>query len=1049
MANMRTVRSTYSAAVALPETAIPEQPRQILRRGVTGEEFEFCGWSIRAGDLPLHDRGDDGSPRQCVRIAACAGEGAPGLEISISLGERTVAEARLDPVGDGSAHLLVPEVSSPVEAVLVLKGASGEGLRRPLRIEPQRKWRVFVVQHSHLDIGYTDLQGTVLHHQRTYLDQALDLAAHTDGWPDDARFRWNIESVLPLERWLATRPEAACEELSKRVREGRFEVCALLFGTHTEAVSVDELTWLLRAADDLRDARRYPIVTAMQTDVPGAALGLPAALAAAGVRYLAVAHNWAGRGTPYLTGGLELPRLFYWASPAGERVLVWHTDSPHGIAYLEGNLLGLAESPDLAARLLPEYLAALATRAYPYGQECAALGLPPELDLTRRPYPHDVLHLRVQGLLADNAPPSLVPAEVVRAWNERWTFPQLRLACNADFFAEAEARLGDGLETFTGDWTDWWADGMGSGARANGFNRRAQAEVRTGQTLNVVADTIVGARTGWAAEAERAYESIALFDEHTWGAAHPGEDEFDGRRSGALQWQSKAALAVSALDRSRSLVERGAARIAAHVAAATDAVASVLVVNESSSARTDAVRLLLPEHRFGNGTNLALRDEATGAELPIALEPGPSGSNRPQGRVLSFVAGDVPPLGFRRYAIVAGDGGVEPLPGGESSLENEHYMVEFDLDDGCVTRLFDRELALDLVDAGSPFGFGQYVYDRYTGSLSGTLRLPEGGARPTAGGTPSLDGRAFLESRALGGQATVLERATTQVEDRVRLRLVGEGATGLEVTFRLVRGVRRLDVEYRLEKTSSTLKEGVYFAFPFALEQPEVLFEMTGGVDRPQSRVPGSARHVQVVRHWAALGNPNASIALGTLEASLLEVGTIYLPYPPYRATVEESRAGTLVAWAMNNVWDTNFALSQAGETRFCFAVASAAGDPRQLGMRTAAALARPLVGIVGAARPASRLAAAQGSFCTVDHPEVEVVMLTASRRGHDFVAMVHSLAANEIDVRVEFPAFDVGRVWLGTSLERDERDVTDRAGARVRLRPGDYVSLAVDLQAA
>src|SRR5262249_41249629 len=280
----------------------------------------------------------------------------------------------------------------------------------------------------------------------------LELAAQTDDWPDDARFRWNVESLLPLERWLAVRPRAACEELSKRVRANRFEVCALPFGAHLEALSVDELGWLLRAAGGLREVRRYPIVSAMQTDVPGAPLGLPAALAAADVRYLAVAHNYAGRAAPHLTGGLELPRLFYWSSPAGERVLVWQTDSPHGVAYLEGNLLGLADSFALANELLPEYLAALATRAYPYGQECAALGLPSEPELERAPYPHDVLHLRVQGLLADNAPPSLVPAEIVRAWNERFASPHLRLACNAEFFAEAEARLGGRIETFTGDW---------------------------------------------------------------------------------------------------------------------------------------------------------------------------------------------------------------------------------------------------------------------------------------------------------------------------------------------------------------------------------------------------------------------------------------------------------------------------------------------------------------------------------------------------------------------------------------------------------------------
>jgi hypothetical protein len=230
--------------------------------------------------------------------------------------------------------------------------------------------------------------------------------------------------------------------------------------------------------------------------------------------------------------------------------------------------------------------------------------------------------------------------------------------------------------------------------------------------------------------------------------------------------------------------------------------------------------------------------------------------------------------------------------------------------------------------------------------------------------------------------------------------------------------------------------------FPFALDAPEVLFEVTGGVDRPEARLPGSASHMQVVRHWAALGGAAASVALATLEAPLLEAGNLFLPYPPYTPTLE-TRGGTLVAWAMNNVWDTNFVRSQAGETRFSFAVASAAGEARELGIRTGAALTRSLVGIVGAGGGAD---VPEGSFCTVDHPAVEVVMLGASRRGHDFVVFLHSLAADEVEVRVEFPALDVERVWLGTFLERDERDMT---GERVRLRPGDHVSLAVDLRRA
>lgn len=58
-----------------------------------------------------------------------------------------------------------------------------------------------------------------------------------------------------------------------------------------------------------------------------------------------------------------------------------------------------------------------------------------------------------------------------------------RTQTNREFIEAVEERLGDGLETYSGDRTDWSEDGIGSGARPLGFNRRAQASVGTAQTL--------------------------------------------------------------------------------------------------------------------------------------------------------------------------------------------------------------------------------------------------------------------------------------------------------------------------------------------------------------------------------------------------------------------------------------------------------------------------------------------------------------------------------------------------------------------------------------
>ena len=96
---------------------------------------------------------------------------------------------------------------------------------------------------------------------------------------------------------------------------------------HTEAYSIDELARALRFADELRERHNIKIVTAMQTDVPGAVPGLATLLTAAGVRYLSVAHNYAGRSVPYLHGGQSVRRPFWWRAPLDDRSVSVSTTS--------------------------------------------------------------------------------------------------------------------------------------------------------------------------------------------------------------------------------------------------------------------------------------------------------------------------------------------------------------------------------------------------------------------------------------------------------------------------------------------------------------------------------------------------------------------------------------------------------------------------------------------------------------------------------------------------------------------------------------------------
>jgi hypothetical protein len=980
--------------------------RAALRRDTAITVAKVRGLEVRAAVLPLFRHGDQGL-EQAVRLSVTVD--APGPHLDVLLAEHGRRVARTAIRTDQDALLFVPEVTGPRELAVEVADRGGRVASGTVTVTPQRKWTVFLVHHSHLDIGYTDPRGTVLRHHLEYLDSALRLARATADWPDDARFRWTVESAMPALRWLAARSPESVAEFTRLAREGRIEVTALPFQLHTEACSTEELRRQLRFVGELRERHGIEVSSAMHTDVPGAVVGLVDALADAGVGYLSAAHNWAGRSVPYLNGGEKLGRPFRWRAPSGNEVLVWFTATPHGMAYMEGNTVGLADGYDLTLDILPHYLDALARNPYPYGAEAFGWsGLPAETAAAIKPYPYDLLHLRVQGAHADNAGPSIAPAEIARTWNATWAYPRLRIATNSEFFRAAQRAHGDHIPVHEGDWADWWADGLGSGARPMGYVRRAQNMLRAAQTLHAMAGDSAAAEV--SAVVDATYDKIALFNEHTWGAANPWEDAEEGGDSGGLQWTLKSAIAYEAHDEAADLLHSGVRRLgAAHGTGRStggDATASYLVVNPGSADRTDAVRIFLPREVVPVDVPVTLLDARTGErvafhETVVDPEEWPA---RPIGRTLHAVADDVPGLGYTRLDVVAG-GDRAPAPvdlGRDGAIENERYRVSFDDKEGFISSVFDKASGRELVNADAIAGFGQYIYERY-----GTAPR----INHMSGHVYALD-TALLGRRDVGRRAVIRKAERTPAGERLVVEMAAAGTRWLRLTVQAHRGVPRVDLTCQLAKTTADGKESAYLAFPFAAAAPPAAWELTGGVGGSAlPRVPGAAWHMQAIRHWAAFDTPEITMAWAVLEAPLVQFGTIHLPYAPFVPTLD-SEPGTVYSWMLNNIWDTNFPGQQHGEMTFRYAVSSAVGVPaRQLGAATAAGLADPLVAVLvtggngdvghGAKQPTAEPTA---RFATSDHPDVQVTSVGRTPDGRGLTLRLRSLTAEPVAATVTVP---------------------------------------------
>ena len=985
------------------------------------------GGRVRAAAVPLFRRTAAGELMQAIRIEAS--ENLIGATVSVCADSGSELD-RLT-IEDQIGHLFVPEVDSAQQFVLTLT-ASDEVAGASIVVEPQRKWSIHLVHHSHFDYGYTDQQPRVLDNHLRFLDAAVDLVDATNDWPEDAKFRWNIEVTYPLQKWMANRPASLRKELIRQVRDGRMEIAALPFSMHTEAYSIDELAWGLNYAQRLRDEHDIEIVSAFQSDVPGAVIGLLTLLTEADIRYFNVAHNYAGRSVPFRVGGQELTRPFWWRRADGKRLLVWHTDTPHGIAYMDGNLVGLAEGENTARTKLPDYLAALAGQPYPYrGTAFGWNGLPEGLPVTKQPYAHDILHFRIQSSIADNAPPGLSISETVRDWNASWAWPKIRLSRNRDFFEIAEREIGPSLDEFSGDWTDWWADGIGSGAYALSINRKAQSDIRTAQSLHAAADLASGEVESQATKVDAAYEAMSLFDEHTWGAADPWMTGLEHVESGDLQWHRKSNFAHEASEASAELLDSGLHRLAASFSPAEDVLTSLLVFNPVGFERAALTRVFLPAERIAIDADFRLIDPAKDSEIPYVLEAQSFPQYRATGRWIVFTAPDLPSLGYARYDLIAGKpAGTSSEIASTTTLESPFYTVTIDPAAGFISSIVDKDSGRELVDTSAAHGFNEYIYDRYTSAPT---------FNHLSGRVEALD-LSLLGERSVGRYAAVVERVSNAVLDSVKLRMVVTGAEWLETTITLPKQTKQISIENRLMKLGVLEKESVYFAFPFAVDDPDPEYAITGGVtslDAPH--VPGSAQHMLAIRDWVGLQDDAGSAAWATVDAPLIELQNIAVPYAPFPLSIpgQSHRRSTLYSWALNNIWDTNFPPQQRGELVFRYVVGSSDSlDRRVLGIQTGAAGTAPPVGIC-LRRSGAPVLPERTSLLSVSNPLVEIVHLESSDAAGTMRALLLSLAPEPITVELSGAAGEPSRI--GTFLRKRNEPL---AGSGLTLAPGDYVAV-------
>jgi len=623
--------------------------------------------ALRSCRSPLLLKRENGELCQIIRLALV--HHAADAAVTIAAGSR---EPVAVPVTRGNNVIEVPHpvVSEPtgVDVAVAIDGRTIA--RRRVKLKPVRRWEVFMLHHTHLDIGYTHVQTEVETMQWKHMEQAIELSRKTAGYPAGARFKWNPEGLWAVDSYLKQALPEKREIFLDAVRKGWIGLDALYGNELTGLCRPEELFELVGCACRLAREHGFTLDSAMISDTPGYTWGIVPALACNGIRYFSMGPNAGHRIGSTLSAWGDRP--FYWVSPSGKRkVLCWMAGK--GYSWFHGTWRGAAtfeysdiESPIDADKIL-RYLGELDADDYPY----------------------DMVQVRY-NIGSDNGPPDPLLPDFVKAWNEKYAYPRFIITTTSEMFHRFEERYGDTIPAVSGDFTPYWEDGAASSALETGYVRDAAERLVTAGALWAMIDP-----DGFPAEEfDAAWRNVILFNEHTWGAWNSISDPESDFAKG--QWAIKQGYAMMARGQCRQLGSRALGSLMVR----SGTVETALVINTSSWPRTDLV--VLPRSWYLAGD----------------LVKGPDGEPVPSQRLesghMAFVAREVPPLAAARYTIHEGvchapAAGFEAKAEG-SRLSSGLLTAVLDETTGAIATLSRKGSATNLVNREGGLGLNDYFY---------------------------------------------------------------------------------------------------------------------------------------------------------------------------------------------------------------------------------------------------------------------------------------------------------------------------------------------------
>lgn len=789
-------------------------------------------------------------------------------EVELQIGNFPPERHILSP-GINSIRTSIPEVMTPCELPILMKEQGNTVSIINEKATPVKKWTVYLVQHTHTDIGYTKPQTEILSEHLRYIDYAIEYCELTKDYPEDAKFRWTCESAWAVDEYLKNRPEEQVIKLKKYITEGQIEVAAMYFNM-SEIVDENSFKTFLQPIKEYRK-HGIPSVLAMQNDVNGIAWCLADYLPDLGVKYLWMGEHHYKSQVPF-----DMPTVFQWESPSGKSIRTYRADH-----YNTGNFWGIDQGE--IQKVEPNLLRYLS-------------------DLERKHYPFDAVGVQYSGYFTDNSPPSIVECKLIKEWNEKYAYPKLRSATASEFMNYVTERYGDEIPVYRAAYPDWWTDGFGSAARETAASRKTHSDMTAVEGLlslatlkNKSLPQSIRQRIG------HIHESLLFYDEHTFGASESVSDPLC--ENSQVQWSEKSAYAWEAVKRTQMLYETSVGLLQNDLRRGKNP--TITIFNTLNWERSEMTTVYIDFEVIPRNQVFKILDFQGN---PLKIQPI---RYRREGCYYAILAEDIPPMGYKTFEIVFKNqpADAKPDPANHTCIENQFYRLQLNPDKGTIQSLYDKELNCELIDSSSPWELGAFIYE----SLGNRDQLAQ----------YRLD-----DYKRTGlTECRIIDTSDGPIYQRILLQGKSPGvdeAFGVNLEIKLYHDTKRIELEYAIKRLPEIEPSGIYVAFPFQLPEGKLAFDVQGGtVISGENQLEGTATDWNTVQNFVSVQNNDAQIIVGSSLIPLYQLGGINLGKFQYRKEYEKPH---VYSWVMNNYWNTNFRASQEGEFRWSYYLTSS-GD--------------------------------------------------------------------------------------------------------------------------